>query len=148
MSLALQRGALDDDVMTNRFVHQPRLDRIGDRVIPFGLDVLDLSLHADTVDLRVGGNGADHHRHLVFAPQPVGDVGEQEGLALFLIEATDKLPAHQRMQFRILVDRPIYDADEIAFAQHLKMLVQIAVASRDLRHENRIVRVANRFQRR
>ena len=111
-----------------------RRDRIGDGVVPLGLDVLDLRAHADAVDLRVGGDRADHDRHVVFAPAPVDDVGEQERLALVLVDAADELPAHQRMQFGILVDRPVDGAQQAALLQRLQMLVQIAIASRRLRH--------------
>ncbi len=120
--------------MANRLVDEPRLDRIGDGVIPFGLDVRDLGVHADTVDLRIGGDGADHDGHVVFAPAPVGDVGEQEGLALRLVHAADELPAHQRVQFGILVDRPVDGAEQAPLLQDMEMLVKIAVAARHLRH--------------
>ncbi len=68
--------------------------------------------------------------NVVFAPAPVGDVGEQKGLAILLVEAADELPAHQRMQFEILVDRPVDGAHQAALLQNLQMLVQIAIASR------------------
>jgi hypothetical protein len=134
VTFALQRFALDHDLVANRRVDQLRRDRIGDRVIPLGLDVLDLGVHADAVDFRIGRDGADHNRDIVFAPEPVGDVGEQEGLAIVLVEAADELPAHQRMQFRILVDRPVDGAHESALLQNLQVLMKIAIASRGLRH--------------
>ncbi|MDX1483763.1 MAG: hypothetical protein R3229_04700 [Alphaproteobacteria bacterium] len=44
-------------------------------------------------------------------PFAVGDVGEQEGLTVRLIDAAAKLPADQGMHFRILVDG-LLDGDE------------------------------------
>ena len=120
--------------MADRLVDQPRLDRIGDGVIPFGLDVGERRTHADAVDFRIGGNGADHHRHVVFAAEPVGDVGEQEGLALGLVDAADELPAHQRMHFGVLVDGPVDSAQQPALFQRGDMLVQIGIVSRRVGH--------------
>jgi hypothetical protein len=134
MAFALQRFTLDHDFMANRLVDQPRLNRIGDGVIPLGLDILELGVHADAVDFRIGGDSADHHRHVVFAPERVGDVGEQKRFALALLHATDELPAHQRMQFGILIDGPVDGVHEAALFQRLQMLVKISVAARGLRH--------------
>ena len=47
VSFALQRFALDHHLVADRFVDQPRFDRIGDSVVPLGLDVLDLGIHAN-----------------------------------------------------------------------------------------------------
>jgi hypothetical protein len=101
-------------------------------MVPFGLDVLDLGVHADAVDLRIGGDGADHDRDVVFAAARVLDVGEQKRLALFLVDTADKLPAYQRMQLGILVDRPVDGADEVLLAQDLQVLVEIAITARCL----------------
>ena len=86
------------------------------------------------VDRRIGGDGADHHRNIVFAAARIDDVGEQEGLTLRLVEAADELPAHQRVQLCILVDRPVDGAQQAALLKDVKMLVKIAVAARRLRH--------------
>ena len=51
-----------------------------------------------------------------------------------LVHAADELPAHQRMQFGILVDRPVDGVQEAALFQRLQMLVKISVAARGLRH--------------
>ena len=134
VALALERLALDHGLVARRLVHEARRDRMGDRMVPLGLDVLEFGIHADAVDLRIGGDGADHHRDIVFAPAPVDDVGEQEGLAVILVHAADELPAHQRMQFRIFVDRPVDGAQQAALVQRLQMLVQVAIATRRLRH--------------
>ena len=63
-------------------------------------------------------------------PRPSIDVGEQERLALCLVHAADELPAHQRMQLGILVDRPVDREQQAALTQRIEMLVQIAIAAR------------------
>ena len=46
-----------------------------------------------------------------------------------LVDAADELPAHQRMQLGILVDRPIDGEQQALLAQRVEMLVQIAIAA-------------------
>ena len=57
------------------------------------------------IDLGRGRERADHHRHVVAAALGVDHVGEQERAALVLRHAAEELPAHQRMQLGVLVDR-------------------------------------------
>jgi hypothetical protein len=66
---------------------------------------LDRHAHADAVDRAVRGNRADHHGHRVFAAMRVDDVGKQKRFALGFLNAADELPAHQRVQLGVLVDR-------------------------------------------
>ena len=107
MAHALQRLALDHYLMAHRIIDQPRFDRIGDGMIPFGLDVGERRTHADAVNFGIGGDGADHDGYVVCPAQAIDDVCKQESLARGLVDATDKLPAHQRMHFCIFVDRPV-----------------------------------------
>ena len=76
-------------------------------------DLLDRLAHADRVDARRGRERADRHRDVVAPALGVDDVGEEEGAALVLRDAADELPAHERMQLGVLVDRPV-DAHEQA----------------------------------
>src|SRR5439155_23543119 len=57
----------------------------------------------------------DHHRHVVALALGVDHIAEQERAPLMFGYAADELPAHQRMQLGVLIDRPI-DADEQAFS--------------------------------
>ena len=43
--------------------------------------------------------------------------------------AADELPAHQRMQFGILVDRPVDGEQQAGSVERVEMIVQIAVAA-------------------
>ncbi len=81
-----------------------RSDGICNGVIPFGLNVGDRRIHADAVDFPVGGQRADDDRHGIFAALGIDDVVEQERLAILFLHAANELPAHQRMQFAVLVD--------------------------------------------
>ena len=58
---------------------------------------------------------------------PVDDVGEEERLALGLVHAADELPAHQRMQLGILVDRPVDGQEKSRLPERGQMLVQIGI---------------------
>ncbi len=85
-------------------------------MVPLRLDVLDRRIHADAVDRPVRRDRPDHDGDIEFAAAAVGHVGEQEGLALRFIHAADELPAHQRMQFGVLVDRPVDGEQKVALA--------------------------------
>ncbi|MEJ0071917.1 MAG: hypothetical protein WDO24_27925 [Pseudomonadota bacterium] len=61
-------------------------------------------------------------------------MGEQERLAVDLGEPADELPADQRMQLGILVDRPVDLDQQPAFAQRREMLLQIGIATLGLGH--------------
>ena len=130
VAFTLQRIAFQHDLMAGRGCHEPWRHRVCDRVVPFGRDVLDRRVHADRVDRAVGRDRADHDRHVVGAATAVDNIGEQKRLAVGLIEPTDELPAHQRMQFGILVDHTIDGEQQALLAQRVKMLVQIAIAAR------------------
>ena len=87
-------------------------------LVPFLLDVGDVAADADAVDFLVGRKNPDRYRHVVLAALAVGDVLEQESLALILRNAAAKLPAHQRVHFGVLVDRPLD-------AQQQSLLVEV-----------------------
>ncbi len=123
-----QKGrALDDHVVAGRLVHDAGRDGVRDRVVPFRLDLRYRGAHADAVDGAVGGDGADHDGDVVFAAVPVMDVGEEERLALGLVQPADELPAHQRVQLGILVDRPVDGQEKSRLPERRQMLVQIGV---------------------
>jgi len=56
-------------------------------------------------------------------------VGEQERLAVGLGEPADELPAHQRVQLGVLVDRAVDLLQQAARAQGRKMLVEVRIAA-------------------
>src|SRR5262249_36091329 len=99
--------------------------RMVDRAHPGVADRLDRTAHAGRVNLRRSGERADHHRHVVAAALAVGDVAEQEGAALLFRHAADELPAHQRMQLGILVDRPGDAHKETSRGKIGKVLLEI-----------------------
>ena len=80
---------------------------MGDRPHPGFADLVHRLPHADRIDLGRGGERADHHRHVVAPALRVRHIGEQEGPPLVLGNAAQELPAHQRMQLGVLVDRPV-----------------------------------------
>src|SRR5262245_5638215 len=97
-----------------------------DRVRPGSLDLVRRPSHADGIDARRGGERPDHDRHVVCAAAGVGDVGEQEGAALVFGEAALELPAHQRMQLGVLVDRPLDAHDEALRLEQREVLLEVS----------------------
>ena len=129
LALALEILAFDHHLLAYRLVDDARRDRVGDGVIPLGLDLFDRRAHADAVDRRVGGDSADHNRHAVFPALGVDDVGEEKGLTLGFVDSADELPAHERMQFQILIDRPVDGEQQVALLERLQMFVQIGIGA-------------------
>src|SRR5262249_30281879 len=105
-------------------------------------DILDRSIHANRVDRAVGGDRADHDRHVVGATAAVTHFREQKRPAVSLIETSDELPAHQRMQFSVFVDRAIDGEQQALLAQRIEVLVQIAIAARGPRNRARALDVS------
>ena len=46
-----------------------------------------------------------------------------------LLDAADILPAHQRVHFRILVDRTVHLDEQTALAQRIEMVMQVRVTA-------------------
>ena len=86
------------DLLTRRILDNARLDGVGDGRIPLRLDLVHRRIHADAVDLPVGRERTNDHRHVVFSTEPVDDIREQECFTLRFVDAADKLPAHKRMK--------------------------------------------------
>src|SRR5262249_24157219 len=96
---------------------------------PSRLDLLCRSAHAGQVDLAIAGVGAHDDGELVSAAAAVDDVGDEERLALVLFHAAHVLPADQRMQLGVLVDRPVYGEQQAPSFQRVEMLMQVGVAA-------------------
>jgi hypothetical protein len=77
------------------------------------------------MDLRRRRQRADHDWNVVFAALGVGDVGEDKGAALVLGHAADELPAHQRMQLGVLVDRGVDARDQAGGFEIGEMILEI-----------------------
>ena len=86
------------------------------------------AVDADAVDFAVGGEPADQHRDVVLAALAVGDVGEQERLAVLLGDAAAELPAHQRVHLGVLVDRTVDRDQQAGFVERAHVVVQVRVA--------------------
>ena len=89
-----------------------------------------LAADADAVDFAVGREPADQHRDVVFAALAVDDVGEQERLAILLLDAAAELPAHQRVHFRVFVDRAVDRDQQAGLVERADVIVQIGIGAR------------------
>ncbi len=92
---------------------------------PGRLDLLDRPPHADRIDRGRGRERADRDRDAVAAAGAVDHVGEQEGAALILGETALELPAHQRMQLGVLVDRPIDTHEQALRFERSEMRLEV-----------------------
>ena len=104
---AAQIVAGDDHLLARRGGDRHGRDRIGDRPHPGRADAVHRLAHAGRINVRRGRQRPDRHRHVVAPALGVGHIGEQEGAPLVFGQAAEKLPAHQRMQFSVLVDRVV-----------------------------------------
>ena len=136
MTLALQCRTRNDDLLAYAFCDYARRDRMGDRMIPLRLDLIDRHAHAGAVDRAVRGNRSDHDGDRILAAAAIGDVGKQERPALGLVEPADELPAHQRVQFGILVDRLVDGQQQTALFERLEVFVQIGITALAVAHRN------------
>ena len=121
---------------TARFFDDARRHRVGDARAPsFGCDFLEPARPCrGSRCARLPAIRADDDGKLVLAAAAVDDVREEKRLALVLFDAADVLPAHQRMQLRVLVDRPVDREQQAAPAQLVEMLVQVGIAASGVGH--------------
>jgi hypothetical protein len=113
-----------DDTWRNRRCH--RLD-------PALRDRIERTAHAYAIDFPVGSKPADQHRNVVFSALAVGDIGEQESLAVPFLDAAAELPAHQWVHLGILVDGPRDRDQEPCRVERAHMIVQIGILACGLR---------------
>ena len=130
-------------LLAGRRMDPRRRNRIGDRPHPGAADFRDRLPHADGVNVGRSGKRADHDRDIVAPTLGVGDVGEQERSPLVLGNAAQELPAHQRMQLGILVDRPL-DAHQQAVGLEIgQVMLEIepraAALQRGARRDGRLI---------
>ena len=125
--LAQQLGALDYHLLAGRVRHFLRRDGVRDRLVPAVADLPDRHAHADAIDGGIGGERADGHGHVVAPALGIGDVGEEEGLALVLLQPAAELPADQRMHLGILVDRLVDAEQEPRPVERVEMVAEIRI---------------------
>ena len=116
----MHRTRFDDD----------RWDRVRPRRPPFLVDAVDLAAEPARVDPAAGCQRADHDRHGVLAAGGVDHVLEQERLALALRDPAPELPADERVQLGVLVDRAVHADQEAVPLQRRQMLMQVGVGPR------------------
>ena len=130
----------DHDFLAGRRRHHDRRHRPRDRLVPGGADLLDRAAHADRIDLRRGRQRADRDRHVEAASIGADDVGEQEGAALILIEAALELPAHQRVEFGVLVDLAIDAHQESGGFEPRQVVLEVGRRAAALGRLGRLIR--------
>jgi hypothetical protein len=96
-----------------------------DGVGPGAPDVVDRAAHAEGIDAGRRRQRAGRHRHVEAAAVGAHHIGEKEGAPLVLVEATLELPAHQRVQFGVLVDLAVDAHQQAGGLQIGEMLLEI-----------------------
>ena len=128
VALAVERVALDDDLLARRVGEFHRRDRVGDRPAPPPTDLVLFHAHADAVDRAIGRERADNDRDVVGPALAVGDVREQERLALGLRDAAAELPADQRMHLGVLVDGLVDPQQQPGLVKRGEMFLKVGIA--------------------
>ena len=112
-------------------IDDARRQRVLRRLDPPRVDLLERAADADAIDLAIGGEAADQYRNVVLAPLAVDHIGEQERLAVLLCDAAAELPAHQRVHFRVLVDRPVDPDQQPGRVERTDVVVQVGIGTAD-----------------
>ena len=98
-------------------------------MVPPRLDFVRRAPHAEAINFPISRQRADYHGERILAAAAVDDIGEQESLALVLLDAADELPAHERMQLRVLVHGAVNGQQQAPLVERCEMLVQVEVAA-------------------
>ena len=123
-----------DDLVARRVLDQVGLYGRVHRPDPVLLDLVQRHAHAHLVDPGVGREAAYQDRDVEIPPLGIGDVGEQERLAVLGVDPAAELPAHQRVHLGVLVDPPVDLDQQPGLAQRRDMFVEIVVTPRRHRH--------------
>ena len=108
-------------------------DRVGHRLRPVRAYLVQRDADSDPVYVAVGCQRADQNRHIVLPATAVIDIGKQERFPVSVRYAATILPAHQRMKFRVLIDRLVDTQQQTGSLQGGDMVLQIGIGSRMLR---------------
>jgi hypothetical protein len=84
----------------------------------------------DLINLRACSHRADDDGDVISLALRVHDIGKQHRLAVVLIEPAAKLPSHQRMDLRVLVDRDVHLQEQSRLFQRRELIVQIEIGAR------------------
>jgi hypothetical protein len=125
-----------------------------DGVAPGCLNFIDRPAHADRINPRRCAERSDRDRRVVAVAGGIDHMGEKKCPSLTLGEAALKLPAHQRVQFGVLVDRTVDAGDQPLRLERRQVLLEIqrrpigktgmAVRGRYIEHDRSLERLVRR----
>ena len=128
----VQETVADVDLFLDRTgVHHLRRQRTGHRRGPLLEAFAGLAAHAHGVDGLVGSQRPQHHRGLVTPPLGIHHVLEEKRLPL-VVRQPQELPAHQRMQLRILVHRGSHAQQQALPVQQVEVFPEVLVHPQSL----------------
>src|SRR6476660_3446002 len=113
------------DFMTRGLVDQNRRDGISHGLHPQGSNSIYGDAEPGRVNFRRGRKSTDKHRNVITFAMRADDIGEQKGTSVLLAQTALKLPARERVEFGIFVDRTINSREEASFRQPRYVFVQI-----------------------
>ena len=123
--------ARHDDLLARRGLDEFRWDRVVAVAFTQRSGLLLRSRPCQAVDRGGGRERADDDREVVsLRPERIDHVGEEKGPPRLLGEAADELPAHERVQLGVLVDRPVDPHEQAALLEARDMLLKIDSNSR------------------
>jgi hypothetical protein len=105
-------------------------NQIVHRAHPHRAQLIERMSDPDLINPRACSHRADDDGDVISLALRVHDIGEQHCLAIVLVEPPAKLPAHQRMDFRVLVDRDVHLQEQSRLFQRRELIVQIEIGAR------------------
>src|SRR5262249_42282963 len=120
----------DHDLLTGSTAHDFRLDGGAQRAYPRRPDLIERHAHADAVHLAARRQSRGEDGGIEAGPVAVGRLSEQECLAVLLLDAAAKLPAHQRMHLGVFVDRLVHYDEQPLAREPAHVIVQVGIAAR------------------
>ena len=76
MSGLAEAGAILNDFMARCIVDKLWINRVGNGIVPFGLNALNRAAHANAIDAAIGSKPANQNWHIKFAAFAINDVSE------------------------------------------------------------------------
>ena len=104
-------------------------DGVGNGMAPRFANVCNFTAHANAVNFSACCQSADNNWDIVFFAFAIDHIGKQKCFAVWLGNATAKLPTYQGVKFSVFVDGSINGNEKPLLLKLGQVFVKIAIAS-------------------